>query len=493
MPRFFSVTHRLRALPVASLFVLLPAPGVAQALDPGTWRVDAPPPPGYDRAAAAAETREALEALIRIDTQNPPGNELEAVRWFQAHFQGLDGVEVHVHETTSGRANVVARLHAVNPERAPVIMMGHLDVVGADPEAWSTPPFEPTVRGDYLYGRGTIDDKGMLAAGATAFRLLARDRSALRRDVIFLGTADEEAGGAAGIAALMQERPELIADAEFAINEGGRIRVVDGRIRTVNVQTVEKVPYNVVARAGGPSGHGSVPLPENALAALARAVARVHDWRPPVRLNETTRIYFQRLAEVEEDPDLRSAMEGIAGAKDPSEVDRHAAVLERDPLHNAILRTGASLTMLDGGFRTNVIPSEGSATFNVRILPEEDIEEVVREMQRVGGEPSVTFSLAGDPAESVPESSPVDTDLYRAMEGVAGVMAPEAVVMPFMSTGATDAQVTRAAGIPTYGILPMPLPMEDELRMHGDDERVPIPALGWATEYLYRVLGEVVW
>jgi acetylornithine deacetylase/succinyl-diaminopimelate desuccinylase-like protein len=186
-------------------------------------------------------------------------------------------------------------------------------------------------------------------------------------------------------------------------------------------------------------------------------------------------------------------MEGIADATEEAEIQRHAAVLEREPLHNAVLRTGVSLTILDGGFRSNVIPSEGTATFNVRILPEEDIQEVVREMQRVGGEPSVTFELVGAPAEQVPEASPVGTDLFRAMEGAARVMAPEAVVMPFMSTGATDAQATRAAGIPTYGILPMPLPMEDELRMHGDEERVPIPALGWATEYLYRVLGEVVW
>ena len=471
----------------------LPAGGWAQSVDPATWEVAAPPPVGYDREWAATETRESLEALIRIDTQNPPGNELEAALWFEAYFQDLDGVGIHVHETAAGRANIVARLRAENPDLAPVIVMGHLDVVGADPESWSTPPFEPTVRGDYLYGRGTIDDKGMLAAAATAFRLLARDREALRRDVIFLGTADEEAGGSEGIDALLAERPELISDAEFAINEGGRIRVVDGRIRTVNIQTVEKVPYNVVATAAGPSGHGSVPLPENALAALSRAAARVHAWRPPVRLNETTRLYFQRLAEVESDPFLRAAMEGIAGATDEAGIQRHAAVLEQEPLHNAVLRTGASLTILDGGFRSNVIPSEGTATFNVRILPEEDIEEVVREMQRVGGEPSVSFSLSGAPAEQVPAASPVNTDLFRAMEGVANTMAPDAVVMPFMSTGATDAQATRAAGIPTYGILPMPLPMEDELRMHGDDERVPIPALGWATEYLYRVLGEVVW
>ncbi len=486
-----SPTHLIRCAVLVPILLLSPPPGSGQEVDPQVYRVDAPAPEGLDREAAARETRAILEDLIRIDTQNPPGNELAAARYFEELFGDLEGVEVHIHETAPERANFVARLSAESPTRAPVIVMGHMDVVGADPEAWTTPPFEPTERGDYLYGRGTIDDKGMLAAAAVVFRLLARDRAALQRDVIFLATADEETGGAEGIWALLEERPELIDDAEFVLNEGGRIRVGDGRVRTVNIQTVEKVPYNVRVRASGVSGHGSVPLPDNALAALARAVNRVHEWRPPVRLNETTRLYFERLAEVEEDPDVRAAMEGISSATDPQEVDRHARVLQEDPLHNAILRTGASLTMIEGGFRSNVIPSEGEATFNVRILPEEDIREVVTEMQRIGGEPSVTFELVGDPVEDVPETSPVDTDLFRAMQTAAEIMAPDAVVMPFMSTGATDAQATRGAGIPTYGILPFPLVMEDELRMHGDDERVPIPALGWATEYIYRVLGEV--
>jgi acetylornithine deacetylase/succinyl-diaminopimelate desuccinylase-like protein len=481
----------LPALLLAVLPLLLPGDAAAQAVDRSAYEVAAPAPDGYDREAAAAETLEHLRALIAIDTRNPPGNELEAARYFDGLFRDLPGVETHVHETAPGRANFVARLRAENPTDRPVIVMGHLDVVGADPAAWSTPPFEATIRGDYLYGRGAIDDKGMLAAAATVFRLLAEGEGELRRDVVFLGTADEETGGAQGIDALLRDRPELIDDAEFALNEGGRIRVGEGRVRTVNIQTVEKVPYNVVARASGPSGHGSVPLAENALAALARAVARVHEWRPPVRLNETTRLYFERLAEVEDDPRRREAMIGISRATDPHEIDRHARVLEEDALSNALLRTGASLTVLEGGFRSNVIPSEGEANFNVRILPEEEIEEVVREMQRVGGEPSVAFTLVGEPVDAVPEASPVDTDLFRAMERAAIRMAPEAVVMPFMSTGATDAQATRGAGIPTYGILPMPLPMEDELRMHGDDERVPVPALGWATEYLYRVLVDV--
>ena len=367
-----------------------------------------------------------------------------------------------------------------------------MDVVTADTAKWASDPFEPTLRDGYLYGRGAIDDKGMLAATTAAIAQLARDRDRLQRDVILIGTAGEEGGPTVGIAWVMEHHPDLVADVEFALNEGGRIRVADGRVRTVNVHTTEKVYYEVVARATGTSGHGSVPLPDNALAALARAVARVHAWQPPVRLNETTRLYFARLAEVEEDPLMRGAMIALTAEEgDSASAAAAAAVLSRDPLHGAILRTGAALTLLDGGIRSNVIPSEGTATFNVRILPDERIEDVVAAMNEVGGEPQVTFTLDGAP-EKAPPPSPVGTDLFRAMERAALEMAPGTVVIPFMSTGATDGAVLRAAGIATYGILPMPLPMEDELRMHGDEERVPVPALGWAAEYLYRVLAGVV-
>jgi acetylornithine deacetylase/succinyl-diaminopimelate desuccinylase-like protein len=471
----------------AAALAALAQPAAAQT----AWDVTAPPPAGWEREAAQRATLEHLQNLIRLDTQNPPGNELLVALYFDSVLAGVPGVETHVLVAEENRANFVARLRAPRATERPVLVMGHMDVVGADEARWDTPPFEPTLRDGYLYGRGAIDDKGMLAAALVAFLELARQRETLTRDVIFLGTAAEEGGPNIGAAWVLEHHRDLVGDAEFALNEGGRIRVEDGAVRTVNVQTTEKVYYNVVGTARGPSGHGSVPLPDNALAALARAAARVHAWRPPARLNETTRLFFRRLATIERDPEVRAAMERISAPDaPPADVEAAAEVLSRDPLRNAVLRTGASLTMMDGGFRANVIPSEGSVTFNVRILPGEDIREVVAEMNRVAGEPQVTFVLDGEP-RAAPAPSPVESALYRAMEAAAGTMAPAAVVLPFMSTGATDGATLRAAGIPTYGILPMPMPMEDELRMHGDNERVPVPALGWAAEYLYRVLRGV--
>jgi acetylornithine deacetylase/succinyl-diaminopimelate desuccinylase-like protein len=474
---------------IAAILISAPLTACAQPASPYT--AAGQPPAGLDRTAAQHATETHLKNLIRLDTRNPPGNEMKVARYLDSVFRGMAGVETTILDVGQGRANFIARVRATHAAKPPVLIMAHMDVVGADSTKWTTPPFEPTVRDNYLYGRGAIDDKGMLAAAATAVTALVAQRDALTRDIIFLGTASEE-GGDLGIDWVVANKFDLIKDAEFALNEGGRIRVKDGRVQTVNIQTTEKVPYNVVATAKGPSGHGSVPLPDNALAALARAVSRVHEWKAPVRLNETTRLYFAKLAEVEKDAAMKSAMQRISAPNaSQATIDSAAAVLSKEPLHNAVLRTGQSLTLMNGGIRVNVIPSEGTANFNVRTLPADDITQIVKEMQRAGAEPQVTFELQEKP-EPAPPPSPVSTALYVSMEQAAKVMAPQSVVIPFMSTGATDGALLRAKGIPTYGILPMPLPVEDELRMHGDNERVPVPALGWAAEYLYRVLVGVV-
>lgn len=468
-----------------------PSPTIAAGATASPYAVKAAAPAGFDRAAAQRSTQAHLTRLIGINTQNPPGNEIATAQYFDSVFTGIPGVETRILDVGGGRANFVARLRATNPTGRPVLVMGHMDVVGADTTKWTTSAFQATVRDGYLYGRGAIDDKGMLSATATALAELAKQRGTLKRDIIFLGTAGEEGGPSVGIDWILEHHPDVLGNAEFALNEGGRIRVDNGMVRTVNIQTTEKVPYNVRAMARGTSGHGSVPLPDNALAALARAANRVHEYTSPVKLNETTRIYFARLAEIEAHPTIKATMLRLsAPSASPADINEAAAILSRDPLHNAVLRSGISLTLINGGIRNNIIPSEGTANFNVRVLPNDDVRTIVQEMNRVGGEKQVTFELDGEPAVS-PAPSPVSTALFQAMERAAKVMEPRTTVIPFMSTGATDGAALRAKGIPTYGILPMPLPMEDELRMHGDNERVPVPALGWATEYLYRVLSEV--
>jgi acetylornithine deacetylase/succinyl-diaminopimelate desuccinylase-like protein len=440
----------------------------------------------FDRPAAQRDTLALLKELIALDTQNPPGNEVRVARRLEALFRGLPGVDTHVLDPGDGRANFVARLRATTPGKRPVLIMGHMDVVGADATKWASPPFQATERDGYLYGRGVIDDKGPLAATAIAMRLLAPLRHTLDRDIILLGTAAEE-GGDQGIERVLASHRALIGDAEFALNEGGRVRVRNGQVYAVNIQVTEKLSYVVDVVSTGTSGHGSVPLPDNAIAALGRALGRVQAWTPAVRLNDVTREYFRRLSRVERDPVMKAAMESLTSPPDLAALDRAATVLSRDPAYSASLRTGASITMISGGIRSNVIPSEATAVVNVRVLPDGDIAAAVAEMNRIGGEPQVTFTLRGR-IETAPPVSPVSTALFQAMEATAVEMAPGTVVIPFMSTGGTDGAVLRAAGVPTYGILPLPLEMDDELRMHGDNERAPIASLGWAAEYIYRVL-----
>src|SRR5687768_9745107 len=289
---------------------LATAPAAAQ----DAWTVRAPAPQGLDRAAAQATTMRHLQNLIAINTENPPGNEIRTAMYFDSVLNDIPGIEKRILRVPedSMRANFVARLRAANPREKPVLVMGHMDVVGADTTKWETDAFTPVIRDGYLYGRGAIDDKGMLAATLTALVQLAAQRDRLDRDIIFFATAGEEGGPTVGVDWVIEHHRDLIGDAEFALNEGGRIRVQNGQVRTVNIQTTEKVYYNVIATATGTSGHGSVPLPDNALAALARAVNRVHEWRAPVRLIETTRLYFRRLELIEDDPRMKAAMEQLS-------------------------------------------------------------------------------------------------------------------------------------------------------------------------------------
>jgi acetylornithine deacetylase/succinyl-diaminopimelate desuccinylase-like protein len=444
----------------------------------------------FDRPSAERATLALLKELVALDTQNPPGNEVLVARHLDRFLRSVPGIETAVLDPGDGRANFIARLRATKPTKRAVLVMGHMDVVGADLTKWTSPPFQPAERDGYVYGRGTIDDKGALAATAVAIRLLAARRDSLDRDVIVLGTAAEESGGAQGISTVLAKHFDLIKDAEFALNEGGRVRARQGKVFSINIQVTEKISYVVTATARGTSGHGSVPLADNPLAALARALARVHDARQPARVNDVTRAYFGGLAKVELDPAMRQAMQAISIARTQADIDTAAAVLSREPVHNAVLRDASSLTMVNGGIRANIIPSDATATLNARILPDSDIRAYVAELNRIGAEKQVTFTMPRVPQPAPPVSS-TRTPLFLAMESVGRAMAPEAAVVPMLSTGATDGAALRAAGIPTYGILPLPLEQEDELRMHGDNERVPVSSLGWGTEYLYRVLSIV--
>jgi acetylornithine deacetylase/succinyl-diaminopimelate desuccinylase-like protein len=436
------------------------------------------------------ETVTHLRHLIQIDTTNPPGNELPLARYLATQCEAV-GLETHLFEPTTNRAALVARLRGSGDAR-PILLLAHMDVVGVEREHWSVDPFAAEVRDGYLYGRGAIDDKGMLAANLQVLLLLARAVNAgaapPRRDIVLVATSDEEGGGEWGIDWLAAHQPALL-DAEYALNEGGRTRVVDGVPLYVAVQVAEKVSHVLRVVAHGPSGHASVPLPGNAIGALARAVVRIADYREPVHLLPATREFFRGLAGVWPHAGEAAAMREIAASADDASAARAAALLGRTPIFDAVLRTGISPTVIAGGIRHNVIPAEADATLSVRTLPGVSPDDVAARLRSLVGDPCVDVSVTDRGVDAPPSDH--NSPMFAALRRSVAALDPAMVTLPYLSTGATDSAVLRAMGVQCYGVLPFPLEQHDEERMHGHDERIPLRSLLFGVRLLLRTVADI--
>jgi acetylornithine deacetylase/succinyl-diaminopimelate desuccinylase-like protein len=442
-----------------------------------------------DWNAVSQETILHLQQLIRINTVNPPGNEMAVARYLESRLKA-EGIETHLFEPASNRAALVARIRGNGAQR-PVIIMAHMDVVGVEREGWSVDPFEGVVKDGYLYGRGAIDDKGMLAANLETMLLLKRHwidaGGHLSRDVIFVANSDEEAGGDFGMGWLVDNKRELI-DAEFVLNEGGRTRIVHGKPLYVAVQNAEKVAHVVTVTARGPGGHAAIPLDGNAITRLGRALAVIGGHREPTRLTPTTQAFFSQLATVWPDAIEGQAMADVTSG-DAERIRHGAEVLRQTPVFDAVLRTGISATIVHGGIRTNVIPTEAVAKLNIRTLPGDSIDRVVATLVQSIGDPNVTLEITARGEES--PSSDFASPMFTALAQTVMEIAPEMVTVPYLSTGATDSARLRMLGMQAYGILPFPMNQDDEDRMHGNDERVPLASLDFGTRLIYGAVSRV--
>lgn len=430
-----------------------------------------------------AETVVRLQKLLRFDTTNPPGNEMPLAKFLKAELTSA-GIETTLLEPSPNRAALVGRLRGTGKKR-PIILLAHMDVVGVEREQWSCDPFGGEVRDGYVYGRGAIDDKGMLAANLTAMIELAahiRERGTpLDRDVVFVATSDEEAGGDWGMGWIIANHPALV-DAEFALNEGGRTRIVGGGKTYLAVQSAEKVSHVVTVTANGPAGHAAVPLADNAIFRLSRAVARIADHVEPLQLTAITRRFFGDLAAIWPDAGEAAAMRALV-ADDARLRGEGAAKLSRIAVFNAVLRNGISATMLTGGVRHNVIPASAGAGFNVRTLPGESVDDIVSRLKVIVDDPKIVIDVT-QRGEEAPASDP-DSEMFAAIAESVRSINPEIAVVPYLSTGVTDSARLRRIGVKAYGILPFPMVQEDEERMHGHDERVPIESLHFGTRLIY--------
>jgi acetylornithine deacetylase/succinyl-diaminopimelate desuccinylase-like protein len=442
-----------------------------------------------DWQAVSAETISRLQTIIRFDTTNPPGNELPLARHLETTLRE-EGIESTIFEPQENRAVLFGRIRG-NGTKRPVILLAHMDVVGVERERWSVDPFAGEIRDGYLYGRGAIDDKGMLAANLVTMLLLKRQRlaggGALSRDVVFLATSDEEAGGEWGMGWLVKHHPELL-DAEFALNEGGRTRIIEGGQRYVAVQCAEKVSHIVTVTAHGSAGHAAIPLPDNAIFRLVRALETLSRYAEPVMLTEITRKFFARLSEVWPSDAERLAMTDLVST-DPKRVEAGAALLSKIPVFNAVLRNGISPTVVEGGKQFNVIPASAVAVLNVRTLPGHSIDKVVNRLRAIVSEPGVTIEITHRGDEG-PASDP-GSEMFGAIAGAAQALDPKIAVVPYLSTGVTDSARLRRLGVKAYGVLPFPILQSDEERMHGHDERVPLDSLHFGTRLIYDAIERI--
>ena len=424
-----------------------------------------------------------LRDYLRIDTSNPPGNEVKAAAFFKEWFAG-EGIASEVFEYAPGRAVIVARLRGSGTKR-PLLLSNHMDVVQAERPYWSVDPFAGTLKDGFVYGRGALDMKTTGILEAATIINLRRSGAALARDVIFLGTSDEEVDASA-IDWLVTKRPDLVRDAEFALNEGSVIDAVGGDPRAWSVAVTEKCPFWLKVTAKGRPGHGSMPFADNnAVLRLLKALGKIAAWETPIRVTDTAAAYFGARASAQP-PAMAAAWRDIRkGLQDPA-VRRKVLA---DPALNAILRSTIAITMLEGAPQTNIIPTAAEARLDVRLLPGEDPDAFLAEIRRRVDDPAITIEPLA-PYRAATES-PLGSELMQAIDRARARHHPAAVLAPTMLTGWTESATLRTLGIKAYGFEPYVLDASEQDRQHGNDERIAVENVLRGAKILEEIVLDV--
>ena len=423
--------------------------------------------------------------LIEINSGMKTGNVTPAAAAMAKRFHdaGIPESDIFLGGPLPNKYNVVVRIHGRSTNgRKPLLLLAHLDVVEALKADWSPDldPFVFTERDGYYYGRGTSDDKAMASIFVANAIRMVRDHYVPDRDIIIALTADEEGGNSNGVHWLLENHPQLV-DAALVINEGGGGTLRDGKPLFNSVQATEKVSTNITLRATNRGGHSSVPRPDNAIVALADALAKVGRHQFPVRFNDVTRAFFAKTADVEE-PAMGRAMKAlVANPRDAAAL----AVVAGDPRYNAMLRTTCVPTMLNGGHATNALPQLAEATINCRIFPSDTPEVIRADIERLVNDTTVQVTMRATPRPPAP--SPLLPELFDAVSAVTREMWGSVPVIPVMSTGATDSRFFRALGVPSYGVSGLFLDPTVDARAHGRDERMRIQSYYEGQDFLWRL------
>ena len=421
-------------------------------------------PQQIDWAKTNDEAMRNYQSLVQIDSTT---TEAEVAAFVKKTLEA-EGISVTLLAKEPARPSVLARIKG-NGSKKPLLIMGHADTVKIDPSKWTFPPFSATRSGGYVYGRGTIDDRSNLFAGMMTMILLKRTGAKLDRDVIFLSEAGEEGASNLGMGFLVSEHfPEM--EAETCLAEGGAVIRRGGVSKFAMVQVMEKRGAGAKLVARGPSGHGSRPTQTNAIAHLGDAVAKLAYWDPPMRFNDITRTYFEKLATVSEPEDAQRFKDLFDPAKSAA-ARKYLAINE--PGTYSMLHTSISPNIIQGGFQTNVIPSEATATLDIRALPDENMPAFYDLMRQVVNDPEVELVPGGTGSPSPIPAMSITSDTYKILE--AGFQKVYGVItLPTMATAGTDMTRLRPRGVQCYG-LGAARDDEDTLKgygAHSDQERL---------------------
>jgi len=431
--------------------------------------------PGYQDEAVRL-----LQDYLRVDTSNPPGNELHAAEFFKKLFDDA-GIPNTTYEYAPGRADIYAVLKGDGSLR-PIVLLSHMDVVRADPRNWKAPPFAAEILDGEIYARGAIDMKDQGLLNAMMLLIASREHLPLKRDLIFLATADEEVNDT-GSQWILDHHPELVRGAEYLITEGGSNLITPEHGTVYGIDVAEKAPFWLRLTATGPGGHGSVPISDSAPNHLMRALNRVINWDTPIHLLPSVEDYFHQIA-TRAPPPLAAEFRNIRQSIEDPAVRR---AISADSDLNYRIRDTVSLTELEGGPQTNVIPDTATAQLDVRLLPGDDPQEFLRELRTVVNDDRIRI----DPVNQfrTPNASPTDTKLYGIIERVVHQYSPQALITPELDSGYTENQMYRPLGIICYGFLPVELAPEVESTEHAANERIPVEQVRRGLKMFYEVIA----
>ncbi|MFL6212006.1 MAG: M20/M25/M40 family metallo-hydrolase [Pyrinomonadaceae bacterium] len=423
-----------------------------------------------------------MRQYLRVNTSNPPGHEIEAARFCKAIFD-REGIQSEIFEYQPGRANIIARLKGDGSKR-PIILLSHMDVVTADPASWRVNPFSAEIIDGSIYGRGALDMKSEGLLHLMTMIILAREKPKLARDVIFIGTADEEVNDE-GSFWMIAQKADLFKTAEYLITEGGDNLLENGKVKYVGVDVAEKAPLWLQLVAAGQPGHGSRPIKDSAPNRLVRAMSRIVAYETPLKVLPAVEKFFHDIAPLQAEP-LRARFADIRAAlKDPAFVRQ----ITSDREYNYMLRDTISLTMFAGSRQTNVIPNAATCNIDVRLLPGEQPEEFLAELRRVIADPSIEIKQVN--RFKPPNSAPIETELFDVITRVTKAHHPEALITTKMLSGYTESQLYRQLGITAYGWAPIYTTPEENEGVHGNNERITVKNVREGTRELYEVVSQI--